>query len=108
MSPRSFVIDLNLSANLCVNVDPQVAGGHEMYEVAPTDEKGVYRYYCKARPPMIGGIPHSSVLLDCEAFEDRRYIPEVDCMVWGWLEYDHPLSSDEIFDYELRSAPREE
>ena len=90
------------------------AGDRELYEVKPApalaeDEVGVYRYYCKARPPMIGGVPNRKtlVLVNAEAFDERRYVPEVDCMAWGWVEYDHPLTLDEIFDYELRSAPRE-
>lgn len=83
------------------------AGDFEMYETAPTDDKGVYRYYCKARPPMIGGIPNRVTLVNAEAFDERRYVPEIDCMAWGWVEYDHPLSSDELFDYELISAPRD-
>lgn len=87
------------------------AGDREMYEskLAPDATTPVYRYYCKIRPPMIGGIPNRKylTLVDAEAFEERRYIPEVDCMAWGWVEYDHPLTADEIFDYELRSAPRE-
>lgn len=82
------------------------AGDFEMYETEPATVR-VYRYYCKARPPMIGGIPHSPVLLDCKAFDERRYVPAVDCMAWGWVEYDHPLTATEIADYELRSAPRE-
>ena len=94
-----------------MNLERECADGEfEMYEVEPApveDEGGVYRYYCRARPPMIGGIPNSVNLVNAEAFEERRYIPEVDCMAWGWVEYDQPLTLDEIFDYELRSAPRE-
>ncbi|MBO7309521.1 MAG: hypothetical protein J6V38_07825 [Kiritimatiellae bacterium] len=78
------------------------AGGFEMYE---TD---MYQYYCKARPPMPGTIPTDRALIvEVEAYDERRYVPEVDCMAWGWVVYDRPLTSDEIFDYELRSAPRE-
>lgn len=65
------------------------------------------RYYCISRPPMVGGIPNSAMLVDAEAFEERRYIPEIDRMAWGWVEYDHRLSMKEIADYELISAPME-
>jgi hypothetical protein len=83
------------------------AGDFELYETEPANVR-VYRYYCKARPPMIGGIPHSPAPINCKAFGERRYVPEVDCMAWGWVEYDQPLSAVKIADYELRSAPREE
>lgn len=83
------------------------AGGFEMRETDLVNEKRVYRYYCRTRPPMIGGLPHASILLDCEAFEERQYIPEIDCMAWGWIEYDHPLNATDIADYELISVPRE-
>lgn len=64
-----------------------------------------YRYYCIMRPPMIGGIPHSRILQDAMCYEERCYIPEIDRMAWGWLEYDQELSYEEIHDYELIAAP---
>ena len=67
----------------------------------------MYRYYCIMRPPMIGGIPHQK-LMDAETFTERRYVPEIDRMAWGWLEYEYPLTLAEVYEYELISAPRED
>lgn len=67
----------------------------------------MYRYYCIMRPPMIGGIPHQT-LWEAETFTERRYIPEIERMAWGWLEYENPLTPAEIADYELIAAPRED
>lgn len=64
------------------------------------------RYYCIMRPPMIGGIPNSKKLIDAMAFEERRYIPEIDRMAWGWIEYEYELCPAEIGEYELIMAPR--
>lgn len=68
----------------------------------------MYRYYCIMRPPMIGGIPNSKLLVDAKAFEERRYIPEIDRMAWGWVEYEHELTMQEVYEYELIMQPRED
>lgn len=68
----------------------------------------MYRYYCIMRPPMIVGVPHSRILQDARCFEERRYIPEIDRMAWGYVEYAHELSFAEVRDYELIAAPRED
>lgn len=65
------------------------------------------RYYCIMRPPMIGAIPNSGLLLRARAYEERHYVPEIDRMAWGWLEYDRELTPGEIADYELIRQPRE-
>lgn len=65
-----------------------------------------YRYYCIMRPPMIGGIPIGGLLLEAKAFDERHYIPEIDRMAWGWLEYDRELAPGEVYEYELIAAPR--
>lgn len=68
----------------------------------------MYRYYCIMRPPMIGGLPHGAILQDAECFAERLYVPEIERMAWGWVEYNEPLSPAEIADYELTAAPRED
>lgn len=68
----------------------------------------MYRYYCILRPPMISGIPIGRILMDAESFDDRRYVPDIDRMAWGWVEYATPLTPAEISEYDLISAPREE
>lgn len=57
------------------------------------------RYYTLYRPPMPGTIPRGAK--DVEAFDERQYCPEVDAWAWGWAEYDHQLSQEEVDEYEL-------
>ena len=38
----------------------------------------------------------------------RGYVPEIDMMAWGWVEYAEPLTPMEISEYDLISAPRED
>lgn len=68
----------------------------------------MYRYYCIMRPPAPGAIPRLRIFSNFEAFTERRYIPEIDRMAWGWLEYEYPLTLAEVYEYELISAPRED
>lgn len=65
------------------------------------------KYYCVMRPPMIGGLPWGRMLIEAEAFDERRYVPEIDRMAWGWVMYDEELTPQEIADYELIMQPRE-
>lgn len=67
----------------------------------------MYRYYCILRPPMIGALPFGRVLMEAEGFGERRYVPEIDRMSWGWVEYAEPLTPAEISEYDLISAPVE-
>lgn len=67
-----------------------------------------YRYYCPKQPPSLETIPiDTAIILEIEAFPERQYVSEIDLMVWGWVEYDRPLSPREVAKYRLRSAPRE-
>lgn len=65
-----------------------------------------YRYYCIMRPPAPGTIPAG--VREVEDYGERRYIPEIDRMAWGWVEYDRELTHAEIRGYELIRAPRED
>lgn len=67
----------------------------------------MYRYYCIARPPKLGVLPFDPGLLSHKSFDERRYIPEIDRMAWGWVVYTRELTPQEIFDYELIMHPRE-
>lgn len=67
----------------------------------------MYRYYCIMRPPRYGKIPHQA-LRKAEAFTERRYIPEIECMAWGWVEYENPLTPAVIAKFKLIAAPRED
>lgn len=57
----------------------------------------IYRYGCPMRPPAPGAIPKGAVSM--RMFD----APDEECRNcrWGWVEYDHPLSSKELGDYEL-------
>lgn len=66
-----------------------------------------YRYYCPTRPPTPGVLPVGRTLVNIGAFGTRRYVAEIDRMVWGWVEYTEPLTPAEVSEYELVSAPLE-
>ena len=68
----------------------------------------MYRYYCIMRPPAPGAIPRLRIFSDFKAFDERRYVPEIDRMAWGWVEYMEELTMQEIADYELIMQPRED
>lgn len=66
----------------------------------------MYKYYCVMRPPAPGATPYGP-RHTCE-YNERRYIPEIDRMAYGWLEYKNPLSMAEVAEYELIAAPMED
>lgn len=63
------------------------------------------KYYCVMRPPAPGAIPRGTQA--AHQFDERRYVPEIDRMAWGWVRYAQELTPDEIADYELVREPRE-
>lgn len=64
------------------------------------------KYYCVMRPPAPGAIPEGATkIMHCP---ERRYFPEIDRMVWGWVEYERELMFCEVTDYELIREPRED
>ena len=62
-----------------------------------------YKYYCIMRPPMPGVIPKGA--MEVMTFRERRYVPEIDRMAWGYVVYTRELCYAEINEYELISAP---
>lgn len=66
------------------------------------NSKLVYRYYTLYRPPMPGGIPKGAV--EVRTMGSRPYISEIGHTAWGYVDYDRPLTRQEIRDYELASA----
>ncbi|MBP3406738.1 MAG: hypothetical protein J6N18_11595 [Kiritimatiellae bacterium] len=68
--------------------------------------KMMHRYYATQRPPTPGAIPAGAWNICC--YEERRYVPEIDRMAWGWVEYRETLTPEEISDFELVSEPRED
>lgn len=57
------------------------------------------RYFTLYRPPMPGAVPKG--FTGCGSFSERTYIERLHRSVWGWVEYDQPLSDADIRDYEL-------
>ena len=68
----------------------------------------VIRYYCIVCPPMIGGWPFGRILQNAETFGGRRYIPEIDRMAWGWVEFSEELTPADVAEYGLIRKPRED
>ena len=59
-----------------------------------TDENKTYRYYTTLRPPSPGAIPKG--FTNVEMYDNKTDGS------WGYVEYDKPLSTKQISDYELR------
>ena len=57
--------------------------------------KKTYTYYFRLRPPSIGTQPKGFIKLNTELItvNDREY--------WGSVTYDRPLTSTEIYNYDL-------
>lgn len=69
----------------------------------------MYRYYCTKQPKGLCAVPYiEDAHMDGETFREARYIPEIDCMAWGWVEYDTPLTPAVIAQFKLIAAPRED
>ena len=69
----------------------------------------MYRYYCARRQPALGTVPvDTALILGLEDFHERRYVPAIDCMAWGWVEYNRPLLMKDVAAYGLIMHPRED
>lgn len=64
------------------------------------------KYYSITRPIVLNAEPPYPCA--AQQFAERRYIPEIDCMAWGWVEYEEELTPQEIADHELVREPRED
>ena len=58
----------------------------------------LYRYYCKYRPPMPGGIPREG-LIYVHSYDNVQSVDGV--TAWGYVEYSRKLTEREVDDYEL-------
>ena len=59
----------------------------------------MYRYYCLYRPPMPGTVPRGMSTMT--TFDERRYVDEIKREAWGSVDYDIPLTPQQIIRYEL-------
>lgn len=59
----------------------------------------VYRYYCRLRPPMPGGIPRLGLVHTGEYDWPQSFDGVTG--VWGFADYNRILTDKEVNDYEL-------
>lgn len=47
-----------------------------------------YRYYSTQRPIMPGGYPkpQNNEVLEIENFDNKKFVEEVGCQAWGYIE----------------------
>lgn len=63
----------------------------------------INRYYLTQRGPGPGAIPRykDNLITDVKDYGIKIYIGVIGCMAWGYVEYEKPLSTKDINDYEL-------
>ncbi len=61
------------------------------------------KYYSTQRPVTPGSFPkpEGNKVLDAVNFDDKTYIEELGREAWGYVEYERPLSEEEMQDWEL-------
>ena len=62
-----------------------------------------FRYYCLERPPLPGTIPRG--MCNIVTFDEPQHVPGIEHHVWGYVEYERPLTSYEVYEYELAPEP---
>lgn len=69
-----------------------------------------YKYYSTERPVMPGSFPkpQGNTVLNIENFNDRSYVGKIGREAWGFIEYEKPISSVLLDDYELVAASDKE
>lgn len=60
------------------------------------------RYYCLYRPPMPFAVPKG--FKNSMAFDEKIFVQEIGREAWGWVEYEKPLTPQQVDDYELAAA----
>lgn len=65
-----------------------------------------YRYYSKLRPVGIGTYPKTGVQ-SLHNYDDRQYVKDAGCKVWGYIDYDRELTQQEVFAYDLVAGGKE-
>jgi len=59
----------------------------------------MFKYYLVARPPSLGCQPNKTISIVDYGY--KKYIEEICREAWGHVEYEKPLSKEQISDYEL-------
>lgn len=60
-----------------------------------------YRYYSTQRPVSIGTYPKSQKTINMTNFNERKIVDEIGREAWGYVEYESPLTEQEMNQYEL-------
>ena len=60
----------------------------------------MYRYYSKFRPVAPGTFPNRGAV-EIRNYDERTYIEDAGCEVWGYIDYNRELMDKEIAAYEL-------
>lgn len=63
------------------------------------EEKSLYRYYLTQRPASIGTQPSGAE--NITNFDSKQYVDEISKEAYGYVEYSHKLSENQMEDYEL-------
>lgn len=65
-----------------------------------------YRYFSTQRPIAPGTFPKpiDNPILNIKDFETRSYVGKIGREAWGYLEYEKPLTDEQIEAYELVAA----
>lgn len=61
----------------------------------------VFRYYSPLRPVAPGTFPNCGTIKRIENFDEKTMIPSIRRRVWGYIEYEKPLTAEDIAAYEL-------
>lgn len=63
----------------------------------------MHRYYSPMRPVFIGTYPQpeGNKVVDIFNFDHRERIDGFPRPIWGWIDYEKPLSDKDMLDYEL-------
>lgn len=61
----------------------------------------MYRYYSILRPVGIGTFPKKDCKINIHNFYQREYVPSIDREAWGYIEYEEPLTEEEMRCYDL-------
>ena len=59
----------------------------------------VYRYYCLGVSPMPGTVPPGVIGL--EDYTESVYCPQIEGNAWGHVDYETPLTENQIKHYDL-------
>jgi len=63
------------------------------------ENPGVFTYYLINRPPSIGTQPQGTIKI--EAFKEKKFVSEINKDAWGYVTYNHELTKNEMYEYEL-------